>query len=117
VQNLGYVSEERLNDVYNQCAAALVISLTNCSLLPLEIMAAGCPVVTTTGENNEKLLPPDSAIFAIPSPGHLAEALGQAVRREDHEALVKAALAYSWEEQGKKITGLLRRILAGQRDE
>ncbi|MDO8615950.1 MAG: methyltransferase domain-containing protein [Dehalococcoidia bacterium] len=110
--NAGYVSEDKLNDLYNQSAAALVISLTNCSLLPLEIMATGCPVVTTIGDNNEKVLPPDSAILAVPSPQHLAQALEDAVKRPARKELIAAAERYSWEEQGEKVAALLKRLLA-----
>jgi len=112
VTNVGYVSEEKLNDLYNQSAAALVISLTNCSLLPLEIMATGCPVVTTIGDNNEKVLPPDSAILATPSPQHLAQALEEAVKRPARQELIAATEPYSWEEQGEKVAALLKRLLA-----
>lgn len=110
VTDVGYVSEERLNDLYNQSAAALVISLTNCSLLPLEIMATGCPVVTTVGDNNEKILPPNSAVLAVPSPHHIAAALEQAVKRPFRQELVDAATQYQWEAQTKKVAAVLRRL-------
>lgn len=103
----GYLSEDRLNDLYNQCAAALVISLTNCSLLPLEIMSAGCPVVTNVGANNELALPPDSAIYAIPSPARLADALERAIEIEDRDRLVSLAQHYSWEEQFATVERIL----------
>jgi 2-polyprenyl-3-methyl-5-hydroxy-6-metoxy-1,4-benzoquinol methylase/glycosyltransferase involved in cell wall biosynthesis len=105
--NRGYLSEDRLNDLYNQCGAALVISLTNCSLLPLEIMSAGCPVVTNVGANNELALPPDSAIYAIPSPSQLADALEQAIKIEDRDGLVTLARQYSWEEQFATVERIL----------
>jgi glycosyltransferase involved in cell wall biosynthesis len=105
--NRGYLSEDRLNDLYNQCGAALVISLTNCSLLPLEIMSAGCPVVTNVGANNELALPPDSAIYAIPSPSQLADALEQAIKIEDRDRLVTLARQYSWEEQFATVERIL----------
>ena len=68
--DVGYVTWSKLNDIYNECAVALIISLTNYSLLPLEIMAAGCPVVTNFGENNEKNLPEESVIYSHLSPFH-----------------------------------------------
>jgi glycosyltransferase involved in cell wall biosynthesis len=111
VTDVGYVTEDMLNDLYNQSAAALVISLTNCSLLPLEIMATGCPVVTTIGDNNEKILPPHSAILAIPSPHHLAQALEDAIKNPRREELVAAACQYKWEEQADKVAAILRRLV------
>ena len=112
VTNVGYVGEDKLNDLYNQSAAAMVISLTNCSLLPLEIMATGCPVVTTVGENNELVLPPDSAIFALPSPHHLAEALEDTVvNPPPPEKLTEQASQYCWENETAKVETVLKRLL------
>lgn len=103
LSNRGYLSETQLNDLYNQCAAALVISLTNCSLLPLEIMAAGCPVVSNDGPNNEMLLPDDSAVYAAPAAYALAEALERAVGITDRERLVGLARAYRWDDQFARV--------------
>ena len=113
--NVGYTSEQKLNDLYNESAAALVVSLTNCSLLPLDIMATGCPVVTTTGDNNEKVLPPDSAIFVAPSPHHLAEALEHAVRNPPPgERLSQKASQFSWEDEAVRLDAIFKRLLRGQ---
>ncbi len=115
VTNVGYISARDLNDLYNECAAALVVSLTNCSLLPPEIMATGCPVVTTTGENNEKVLPADSAIFAAPSPHHLAEALENAVRNPPpREKLIEQASQFRWEDEIAKVEAIFKRVLRNQ---
>jgi len=112
VTNVGYISAQDLNDLYNECAAALVVSLTNCSLLPPEIMATGCPVVTTTGENNEKVLPADSAIFAAPSPHHLAEALEDAVRNPPpREKLIEKVSRFRWEDEMAKLEAIFKREL------
>src|SRR5262249_16339995 len=40
-KNLKTMGLEELSDIYNKCAAGLVISLTNMSLLPLELLSAG----------------------------------------------------------------------------
>jgi glycosyltransferase involved in cell wall biosynthesis len=74
-------------------------------------MAAGCPVVTTSGPNNEEVLPPNSAIFAQASPDCLAAALEEAVQRPFRQELVDLAGMYSWEAEGKKIAGSLRRAV------
>lgn len=109
---LGYLSEEQLNTLYNECAAALVISLTNCSLLPLEIMATGCPVVTNVGANNEKIMPPDSAVLAEPTPARLAAALEQAVQTTDRDRLVKLATGATWEDQTESVARVLGQMIA-----
>ena len=46
----------QLNDVYNRCAAGLILSLTNMSLLPLEVMAAGVVPVVNRAENTTGVL-------------------------------------------------------------
>ncbi len=113
VTNIGYAGESQLNDIYSQSAAALVVSLTNCSLLPLEIMATGCPVVTTAGDHNQQVLPPDSAIFVPPSPHHLAQALETAVRQPPaRDRLVAAGACFRWEEEAHRVEGILQRLLA-----
>jgi 2-polyprenyl-3-methyl-5-hydroxy-6-metoxy-1,4-benzoquinol methylase len=103
MSNRGYLSEPQMNDLYNQCSAALVISLTNCSLLPLEIMAAGCPVVSNDGPNNEMLVPVDSVVFALPTVHALADALERAVGIDDRERLVGLARQYRWEDQFARV--------------
>lgn len=106
--NRGHVSEVQLNDLYNQSRAALVISLTNCSLLPLEILAAGCPVVTNDGPNNSMLLPKDSVVYAVPAPEALADALEQAIDVADRDLLVRAAREYRWEDQFRLVEQIIR---------
>ncbi len=51
--NLAGVEVGRLSDLYNRCAAALVVSATNMSLLPpLELLAAGTAPVVNDAPNN-----------------------------------------------------------------
>lgn len=50
--NLQNLSLKELNDVYNRCVAGLVISATNMSLLPLELIAAGVSPVVNDAPNN-----------------------------------------------------------------
>jgi len=113
--NVGYIRFEELNELYNKCAAALVVSLTNCSLLPPEIMATGCPVVTTTGENNEEVLAAGSAIFAAPSPHHLAEALENAVRNPPpRDELIEKVSQFRWEDEMANVESIFKRLLRTQ---
>ncbi len=115
VTNCGYVSESELNDIYNECAVALVISLSNYSLLPLEIMATGCPVVTNFGENNERNLPKGAVIYSRLSPFHLAQALENVVRRKDWIKISrrseKLAKKFNWEDQFEKVETVIKESL------
>ena len=55
-ENPGIVNRDDLNDLYNTCDIALVLSLTNLSLLPIELMASGTVVVSNKGPNTEWFL-------------------------------------------------------------
>lgn len=50
--NFGVLDIDKLSEVYSNCSLALILSFTNLSLLPLELLASGCPVVINSGENN-----------------------------------------------------------------
>lgn len=71
----GTLALDDLPDLYSQCDVALVLSLTNASLLPLELMASGCTVVSNRGANVEWLLNDDVAVLADSSPEALADAI------------------------------------------
>lgn len=52
VNNLGVLSIEECNELYNKCACGIVLSASNPSRIPFEMMAAGLPVVDLFRENN-----------------------------------------------------------------
>ncbi len=71
----GTVRVDELPDVYAQCDVALVLSLTNLSLMPLELMACRCAVVSNRGANVEWLLNDDVALLCDSTPEALADAV------------------------------------------
>lgn len=71
----GTVGLDDLPDLYSQCDVALVLSLTNLSLLPLELMACRCAVVSNTGANVEWLLNSEVATLSELTPEGLANAI------------------------------------------
>lgn len=71
----GVVPVSRLGALYRSCEAALVLSHTNLSMLPLELMACGCAVVSNSGANTEWLLNNSNARIAHPDPESIAAAL------------------------------------------
>ena len=75
----GVVSPGRLNALYNQCFAGLSLSMTNVSLVPLEMLAAGCVPVVNDAAHNRTVLTNDNVIWAKPTPHALAEALSAVV--------------------------------------
>ena len=54
--NHGRASPQELNALYNRCRAGLSLSLTNTSLVPHEMLAAGCIPVVNDSPNNRIVL-------------------------------------------------------------
>ena len=92
----GVVSPEELADVFSQCDAALILSLTNLSLMPLELMASGCAVVSNRGECVEWLLNDDISLLTEPTLEALADALCHMLEDDSaRQALCQRALAFA----------------------
>lgn len=106
-ENPGNVQVAELNGIYNRCAAGLVLSLTNMSLLPLELLSAGVIPVVNDGENNR--LVSDNAFieYTQPSPRALCDSLLAILDRQDqHEHAVRAAAsvgASTWAHSGEQF--------------
>ncbi len=71
----GILSPLELASLYRSCTLALVLSHTNLSMLPLELMACGCAVVSNTGPNVEWLLREQTTQLSEPHPEMLANAI------------------------------------------
>lgn len=104
-----------LSALYNRCAAALVLSLTNMSLLPLELLAAGTIPVVNDAENNRLVSNNPYIHYAQPSPHALAQAMSEAVSRADLPRYAKKASESvknnGWEASGKKFVSIVEREL------
>jgi glycosyltransferase involved in cell wall biosynthesis len=87
----GTLSIPELAALYRSCSVALVLSLTNLSLLPLELMACGCAVVSNSGPNVEWLLSDETAQLASTTPEALAEAILALLDNEQLRARKAAA--------------------------
>lgn len=80
--NAGILSTDELPDLYSQCDVALVLSFTNLSLLPLELMACGTPVVSNKGPSAEWLLNKKNSMLADPTVTSLADAICEVLSDE-----------------------------------
>lgn len=114
--NAGVLSLPELPDLYAQCDVALVISFTNLSLLPLELMACGCVVVSNKGKNVEWLLNEEIAVLADANvkalSGALIDVLNESGKRNDLSvAGEQFALNTSWEAEAKKVAGIFEKHL------
>lgn len=115
--NAGVCSLKELPDLYSQCDVALVFSFTNLSLLPLELMACGCIVVSNRAPNTEWLLNDENSVIpASSSPRSVADAmidiLENPVKRRD---LARAAKDFAsltvWEVEGEKMASILTELV------
>lgn len=118
--NRGILTHHELAALYHESVACLCLSLTNVSLLPLELLAAGCIPVMNEGENNSLVLGGrDTYVHYSPaSPIQLAEALSQVVENKDTNGYAKKAsdsvASASWDRSYKKVEEILRREVCGE---
>jgi glycosyltransferase involved in cell wall biosynthesis len=115
--NHGVKKLSELDELYNNCAAALVISLTNMSLLPLELLSAGCIPVVNDAPNNRLVSNNPYISYAQPSPKALADALCEIVERDNQVEYARKASAsvekLSWDDAGAKVERILEKELYG----
>ena len=115
--NLKSMQLSELSDLYNKCAAALVISLTNMSLLPLELLSSGVIPVVNKGDNNEMVSDNKFIHYSDASPAALAAELIRIVDKKDlHEYSASAAASVkemSWEKAGEKFIQIMEKALNG----
>jgi len=103
-----------LGNLYSQCRAALILSCTNLSLLPLEVMSCGVPVISNKGANTEWLLNDEISMLAELNPASLAEATLKVLDLSDesHHKLVSKGMAFAdgtdWEKEFDKLEKALR---------
>ena len=113
--NLGTVSLDSLNEVYNRCAVALVMSLTNMSLLPLELLASGTIPVVNDGPNNRLVSDNPYIAYTPNNPAALAQRMSDIVTMENLSAYAKEAsesvASNDWDSSGKKFVEMVEREL------
>lgn len=107
-KDLGVLKLDQLCDVYSQCDMCLVLSTTNLSLLPLEVMASNSVVVTNSGKNSEWLLNNSNAIISECDPLCIAEKIFYYFSHVEELAKIrenglKFAEKTSWENAGEVV--------------
>ena len=114
----GSLPLDKLNDLYNSCAAALMLSLTNFSLLPLELLAAGCIPVINDGPNNRLVSDNPHLVFTRPTPRALSEALCQVVDQPNlPDVALRASQSVeplSWDAAGAQLERIMLRVLGAE---
>ena len=117
--NHGIRTPEQLNDMYNRSIAGLVLSATNVSLVPHEMLAAGCVPVVNDAEQNRMVLDNPHVAYAPATPFELAAKLCELVERPlaERRAAAEAASASvrqtSWAEAGADVVRIVERVVSG----
>lgn len=96
-----------LNDLYNECAAGLVLSLTNMSLLPLELLASGVSTVVNDAPNNRMVSDNPQLRWTLPNPTAIASALAEAYDRNNDSSEAQANHdslgTWTWDDSGRQF--------------
>lgn len=113
--NAGILMLDDLPAAYSACDVALVLSFSNASLLPLEVMACGVPVVCNHGANNEWLTGHADCVLAPPTVDGLAAALWEVLQNRGlrdrlRDAGVARAASGSWAEEAARVGRALREL-------
>lgn len=116
-EHAGLKDPSQLAALYSSCDAALVLSLSNLSLLPLEIMACGVPVVSNRAECTQWLLNDEISMLAAPTVEDLADALEEVLRSHELAEKIRSnAFAFvasaSWSTEGDKMKQRLDEMLS-----
>ncbi|MDD3137459.1 MAG: glycosyltransferase [Lachnospiraceae bacterium] len=111
-QNLGVVKLENLSKLYAQCDLCLVISNTNLSLLPLEVMASNSVAVCSKGANSRWLVNEENAVLVDYDPVDIVNTLEYYLKNpEKLEDIRKKGLEFaqstSWITEAEKVRSAL----------
>ena len=107
-KNLGILDISKLSNVYAQCDMCLVISNTNLSLLPIEVMASNSVAVCSKGDNSTWLVNETNSVLVDYDPVEIAEKMAYYFKHPDElESIRKNGLKFaqstSWEKEAEKV--------------
>ncbi|KQW48833.1 hypothetical protein ASC77_08885 [Nocardioides sp. Root1257] len=112
----GVLSPEQLSSLYNRCFAGLSLSATNVSLVPLEMLAAGCIPVVNDARHNRLVLDNAAVRYAPATPWELADALVELAAQSpaDRQATARSAAASvtaaSWADAEADVVAAIERL-------
>lgn len=79
-EQLGIISVNECNVLYNRCKVGICMSASNPSRIPFEMMAAGLPVVDLYRENNLYDMPEQGVLLSQSTPESIAETVIRLVK-------------------------------------
>ena len=103
-QSLGILDISELSDLYSSCDLCFVISNTNLSLLPLEVMGSGSVAVCSKGPNSEWLVNSQNSVLVDYDPLQMALTMEWYLKHPEELANIRKkgidfALKTSWEKE------------------
>lgn len=106
-RNLHGLSVAELGPVYNRCAVGLVLSFSNLSLLPLELLAAGTIPVVNDAPNNRLVSDHPEIVYTEPVPAALAEAIIAVLDDPDADGragrAAQSVVGVDWDSAGEQF--------------
>ncbi|HMH69910.1 MAG TPA: hypothetical protein VK502_00780 [Candidatus Saccharimonadales bacterium] len=109
--NHGIISIPELNTLYNECAAGLVLSFTNMSLLPLELMASGCIPVVNEAPCTTSVGYKEFISYAQPTAAGLAEGLSLAIKKAEDKVYIKQmsqhTQGFNWDHMNDSLNAIV----------
>lgn len=106
-KSLRIMTLPELNVVYNRCVAGLVISASNMSLLPLELLGSGAVPVVNDAPNNRMVTDNPFIEYVADTPAAIARKLIELVDREHSPQRLRDMAAslesQTWEHSGRQF--------------
>jgi hypothetical protein len=113
--NHGRIGPDELNRLYNICYAGLSLSFTNVSLVPHEMLAAGCIPIVNDAVQNRKVLDNPFVRYVAPCPHALVSELETIINNSDVESAAKMAAASvrftSWDDASSRVASIIETAL------
>lgn len=114
-KNMKNLSIDELPTIYNRCAAGLVLSLTNMSLLPLELLACGTIPVLNDSDNNRLVSDNPFLAYTPNNPRALANRLSELVNDPDLPSYAKrgaeSLAEQNWDKSGAQFVEIVEGAL------
>ncbi len=114
--NQGILPVEGLRELYNRCAAGLVLSFTNMSLLPLEMLASGCQPVVNDEYHTRMVDFNDLLQYTDTTPSAISDNLYASCQRlqskQEIKRIATKASEFQWTAMYDKIDKILLRELS-----